>query len=891
MELLLLLLCFIVLAQILGSKGCLREERTALLDIKAFLNAYNDSTLERRLSTWVNDPTSDCCKWNHVKCDPFSNHVVKLYLQDLHVNPHSVLLYNNHSMEVSIDFSLFQNFKELRSLNLSQGGFQRLIHTEVLGNLSNLEVLILRKNFLLSGTKPIQGFCELKKIRVLDLSYNSFHGHLPRCFGNLTSLRALDLSKNFLSGDIPTSAFARLNSVEYLSLLFNYFEGSFPLSLFANNSQLKVLALEMAADSEHKFQVDTEVQGVPWVPSFQLEVLHMPNCKLNAPQRTLPSFLSYQHDLQYLDLSNNNLVGVFPNWLLVNNSNLRSLILHHNMFTGPFELPTDVDQNPHPLYDFQISNNKMAGELPKHIGRILPNLIYLNMSGNGFDGSIPNSLGNMSNLYALDLSRNNFSGEVPDSLWTSCASLGYLKLSHNSLWGQLFPSPLNMSQLVLLHLDNNYFNGTLQHGILKLPYLEALDISNNKLWGTIPNFISEFSSLRVIYLSENNFTGALPRELCKLDLYCVHLSDNKFSGSIPSCYVNLESLIGLYLQSNNLVGSIPQLWRTSNSLATLDLRDNNLFGSIPHWFYIRLPFLRALLLGGNHFQGHLPEELCQLKRISFLDLSRNNFTGNLPSCFNNVSFGAWTVRYIQSDFSLIPSDSWYHYPHLDLDLFFEQSWYYIPTESGGVIEFRTKASLLSYSGDIQRYMSGIDLSCNQLTGKIPYTIGYLDDLRALNLSHNHFSGSIPKSFHKLEKIESLDLSNNKLFGQIPFQLQDLNSLAVFNVSYNNLSGTVPNKGQFGTFDESSYIGNPYLFLNNSNRGTTILPPSNPTSYVDGDDSVIDFTSFYWSFVASYVTVLLMFAAILCINPRWRRAWFSFIETCLSYYVILQCCTL
>ncbi|KAI4356210.1 hypothetical protein L6164_000250 [Bauhinia variegata] len=270
--------------------------------------------------------------------------------------------------------------------------------------------------------------------------------------------------------------------------------------------------------SKNQFQVETEVQGVPWVPSFQLEVLHMPNCKLNAPQGTLPSFLSYQHDLQYLDLSNNKLVGVFPNWLLVNNINLRSLILDYNMFTGPFELPTYVDQNPHPLYDLQISNNKMAGNLPKHIGYILPNLIYLNVSGNGFDGSIPTSVGNMSNLYAFDLSRNNFSGEVPDSLWRSCASLGFLVLSHNSLWGQLFPSPLNMSQLELLFLDNNYFHGTLQHGILELPYLEGLDISNNKLLGTVPDFISKFSSLHVINLSGINFTGALPRELCKLDL-------------------------------------------------------------------------------------------------------------------------------------------------------------------------------------------------------------------------------------------------------------------------------------------------------------------------------------------------------------------------------------
>ena len=40
----------------------------------------------------------------------------------------------------------------------------------------------------------------------------------------------------------------------------------------------------------------------------------------------------------------------------------------------------------------------------------------------------------------------------------------------------------------------------------------------------------------------------------------------------------------------------------------------------------------------------------------------------------------------------------------------------------------------------------------------------------------------------------------------------LNNLEIFNVSYNNLSGVVPNTGQFGTFVEDSYLGNPFLYV-------------------------------------------------------------------------------
>lgn len=176
-------------------------------------------------------------------------------------------------------------------------------------------------------------------------------------------------------------------------------------------------------------------------------------------------------------------------------------------------------------------------------------------------------------------------------------------------------------------------------------------------------------------------------------------------------------------------------------------------------------------------------------------------------------------------------------------------------------------------------MSLLDLSWNNLAGFIPSDLGELDQIHSLNLSHNLLSGSIPISFSNLKQIESLDLSFNSLSGNIPSQLVELNFLEVFNVSYNNLTGRVPVAGQFGSFGNSSYTGNPalYGFLGSElHNQTEALQPSCPDGG-DRDHAETFMVDFLWSFGMSCATIFVATIIILRINTQWRQACFDFVD--------------
>ncbi|XP_022847378.1 LRR receptor-like serine/threonine-protein kinase GSO2 isoform X2 [Olea europaea var. sylvestris] len=686
------------------------------------------------------------------------------------------------------------SFKNLKVLDLSKNNFKGSV-PQIIGLMSSLSALSLAENNL-TGFLPSKGFCELKGLQELDLSQNAFEGPLPHCFTNLSSIKVLDLSMNQFKGDI-SFIISNFTSLQYMSLKDNEFEGKLSLSLLANHSELEIIELGNMG------KIDVETENSNWTPNFQLKVLQLSNCNLNKLRGNIPTFLSHQYRLKVVDLSHNNLRGNFPNWLLQKNAGLEVLNLRNNSLVGQLSLPPHQNNS---ICWYDLSNNHLTGQVGEDMGRKLPSIEYLNLSRNYFDGTIPSSFCNMSNLGQLDLSFNFFYGEIPKELIAGCIDLYALKVSNNKFEGEILATTFNLTNINYLSLEDNHFSGTVSNVIARSSFMRMLDISNNNISGEV-SWISNMTQLSTVLMYNNFLRGRLPCQLGKT--YFLDISHNSLSGPLPSCSNNLGYIV---LQGNKFTGPIPYAFLNSSYLLTLDMRDNLLSGTIPNSLQA-LSNLRVLLLGSNQLNGSIPNHICNLNKVSLMDLSHNKFSGIIPRCINNISFGKFGMYdqiYILTNFYFeVEKSTTCTYGNFLVRIhdYANVAEYTKLVE----VEFVTKGRPRSYVGNIINYMSGLDLSCNNLTGEIPHEIGDLGSLHAANLSHNHLKGSIPKIFSHLSQIESLDLSYNRLSGEIPPELLNLHFLEVFSVAYNNLSGKTPEiKAQFGTFDRSSYEGNLYL---------------------------------------------------------------------------------
>nr|XP_048334227.1 receptor-like protein EIX2 [Ziziphus jujuba var. spinosa] len=93
---------------------------------------------------------------------------------------------------------------------------------------------------------------------------------------------------------------------------------------------------------------------------------------------------------------------------------------------------------------------------------------------------------------------------------------------------------------------------------------------------------------------------------------------------------------------------------------------------------------------------------------------------------------------------------------------------------------------------VDSHLSFLDMSHNQLSGKLSDCWSYFKILVVLNLANNfELSGKIPTSIGSLTHMQTLRLTNNKFIGEIPWSMKKCTELVVMDVGDNKLSGPIP----------------------------------------------------------------------------------------------------
>ncbi|CAO2044579.1 unnamed protein product [Urochloa humidicola] len=552
------------------------------------------------------------------------------------------------------------------------------------------------------------------------------------------------------------------------------------------------------------------------------------NLSYNSLSGGLPPGLVSSSSIIVLDISYNQLMGdlhELPSSTA--GQPLQVLNISSNMFMGQFTSTTWKGMK----VALNASNNSFTGELPGHFCNISPSLAVLELSYNKFSGSVPTGLGNCSKLRVLKAGYNNLSGSLPDELFDAI-SLEYLCFPNNNLNGVLDGARIvNLGNLATLDLGGNKFTGSIPDSIGQFKRLEELHLDNNNMSEELPSSLGNCTNLRTIDLKSNNFGG----ELAKVNFSTLHnlktldILYNNFTGTVPESIYSSRNLDALRLSGNNLHGQLSPRMGNLKSLTFLSLAINNftnitntlqilkrctnlttllignnfrgefmpqddtfngfeniqvldiqkclLSGKMPLWIS-KLANLELLLLGGNQLSGPIPTWINTLNHLFYLDLSNNSLTGAIPTSLMNMSM--LTLEKTTA--------------HLDPRIF------NLPVYDGPSCQYRIQVA----------FPKMLDLSSNKLTGAIPPEIGQLKALVSLNLSFNNLTGPILTSICNLTNLQVLDLSNNNLTSAIPSELENLHFLSRFNVSNNNLEGPIPTGGQFSTFQNSSFDGNPKL---------------------------------------------------------------------------------
>ncbi|TYJ13274.1 hypothetical protein E1A91_A10G041200v1 [Gossypium mustelinum] len=642
----------------------------------------------------------------------------------------------------------------LLALNMSGNSFHGHLPSE-LANLQRLELMDLSHNELSGGIPP--WFGNLTKLQHLSLNGNNFTGNISPYLFNMINLETMDFIHNFLQGSLPHEI-GNLPKLKILRLRYNRLSNPIPAAIY------NVSSLEVADFMFNNFSgsISRNIENLTKLREIYVAQTDIGDIEAIIIYKSKQDEACFRNQsrLEALYLAQNQLNGEIPSGL-GGCRKLQNLDFSINRFSG--QIPRSIG-NLTGLKELYLGDNELKGGIPWEVGNIL-NLEVLDIGEMGLTGLVPPVLFNISTLKTINLPNNSLSGSLPWDICLHLTSLERIDFYRNELTGNVPKSIGNCTFLQLIGLGKNHLSGEIPEEIGNLQHLRTLSMGGNNLTGSIPSKIFNMSTIELIALQLNKLSGHRSRcsrspKITKLNLdseyklpklTVISLAQNRLSGKLPSCITNASTLNALEIGHNSFSGFLPSSF--GNNLRLLELQQ-----------------LEGLSLYGNKLQGSIPNDLCKLKMLYNLSLHSNLLDGSLPACFDNLT----SLRYLSLGSNKLSSN----FP----------------------------STLWRLSNMLQ-----VDLSSNFFSGPLPLDVGNLKVVISMDISRNRLSSHIPESFGQLTSLEFLDLSRNNISGVIPKSMEALSHLKYLNISFNRLEGQIPTGGPFRNLSAESFEWNKALY--------------------------------------------------------------------------------